>query len=257
VGPPPLTNQAFVPLGSLGAVAVLFGVGGAALSPFLGRIGASPSAMMMAQDIQNKLFEYWCPYFLALPAGLLLALAYKHLSGSLTLFALIALLIYPWMLDPHSEDTDSLQHSIAEQWAFNLNTAANGYFVRSLDSRLTLDSAGFALVDVLNREIEAGRITLSTHIVHLTDSINYWIMLQYPVFTGINDNPVDYEGQSRNVMIAGGRVRGMDQLQAELARNPPYILEQVAPPSWMAQPPAGYVEIFTQGKLRLFRRQDL
>jgi hypothetical protein len=194
---------------------------------------------------------------MAVLAGPLLALAYEHLSGSLSLLALMALLIYPWMLDQHSEDTDSLQHSIAEQWAFNLNTAGNGYFVGSPDSRWTLDSAGFALVDVLNREIKAGRIVPSTHVLHLTDTIYYWILLQYPVFTGINDDPIDYQDESRNLMIAGGRVREIGQLQTELAKNPPYILEQTAPPSWMAQPPAGYIEIFRQGKLRLFRRQDL
>lgn len=252
-----LTKNPFLPLGSLSAAAVLFGVAGASLGSFLGQIGANPSAVMMTQDIQNKLFEYWCPYFMAVLAGLLLALAYEHLSGSLSLFALMALLIYPWMLDQHSEDTDSLQHSIAEQWAFNLNTAANGYFVGSPDSRWTLDSAGFALVDVLNREIEARRITFDTHILHLTDTIDYWILLQYPVFTGINDDPIDYQDESRNLMIAGGRVRRIGQLETELAKKPPYILKQTAPPSWMAQPPAGYIEIFRQGKLRLFRRQDL
>jgi hypothetical protein len=252
-----LTNKPSLSLGSLSAAAVLFGVAGASLGSFLGQIGASPSALMMTQDIQNKLFEYWCPYFMAVLAGLLLALAYEHLSGSLSLLALMALLIYPWMLDQHSEDTDSLQHSIAEQWAFNLNTAANGYFVGSPDSRWTLDSAGFALVDILNREIKAGRITVDTHILHLTDTIYYWILLQYPVFTGINDDPIDYQDESRNLMIAGGRVREIGQLQTELAKNPPYILEQTAPPSWMTQPPPGYIEIFRQGKLRLFRRQDL
>ncbi len=252
-----LVNDAFVPLGSLSAVALLLGVVGTGLPSFFAHSGANLSAAFMIQDFQSKLIEYWCPYFLTLPAGLLLALAYEHLSGPLSLLVLMALLIYPWKLDQHSQDTDSLQHSIVEHWAFNLSTAANGYFLGSPDPRWTLDSDGFALVDVLNREREAGRITLSTHVLHLTDSINYWIILQCPVFTGINDDVMDYEDQSRNGSIAGGRVRGMDQLQAELAKQPPYILEQIAPPSWMAQPPAGYVEIFRQGKLRLFRHQDL
>jgi hypothetical protein len=97
---------------------------------------------------------------------------------------------------------------------------------------------------------------LNTYVLHLTDSVNYWILLQYPVFMGINDDPVDCEDQRRNAMIAGGRVYEIGQIQAELASNPPYIQEQAAAPSWMAQPPAVYVEIFSRGRPRLFRRRD-
>ena len=69
-------NDAFVPLGSLSAVALLFRVVGAGLPSLFAHIGADLATAFMIQDFQSKLIDYWCPYFLTLPAGLLFALAH-------------------------------------------------------------------------------------------------------------------------------------------------------------------------------------
>jgi hypothetical protein len=217
----------------------------------------NPSAGMMISDLGIKLWDYWCPYFLTLPAGFLFAMAYDRWSKPATLFALLTLLIYPWYQIKVPVDYDSVEHSITEQWAFNLHTAALGYWAGHSDRRWTFGDVEWPLIEVLNKEIRAGRISSSTHILHLTDSISSWSLVQFSVLTGIDDDLIEAHHDPNNLWQGGSRVRGFDSLETAIAGRPPYILEQTPPPAALSDPPPGYELILTSGNIRLYRRLGL
>ncbi|HKN01932.1 MAG TPA: hypothetical protein VJX23_15555 [Candidatus Binataceae bacterium] len=241
----------------LAAVALLLGIVGESLFPVLRALSHTPSAAMMASDVWIKLWDYWCPYFLTLPAGFLFALAYVRWSRPATMFVLLTLLIYPWHQNTKPAYYDSVEHSVAEQWAFNLHTAAVGYWTDYADRRWTFTPWEMNLIKVLNAEVASGRITPATHILHICKSISVWSMLQVPVLTGINDDPIEYQHDPNSLWEGGSRVRGMNEFAAALATRPPYMLEQTAPPSWVGDPPPGYQKIYDAGSVRLYRRTDL
>jgi hypothetical protein len=242
--------------GVLGS-ALGLGIVGEYLDNILRPISHTTTTTMMVSDITIKLWDYWCPYFLIFPAGLLFALAYERWSRQLTFLALMILLIYPWYQINNPVDYDSIEHSITEQWAFNLGTAATGYWAGHSDRRWTFGAPELALEKVLRNEIAAGRITTKTHILHLCDNISSWSLVQFPVFTGIDEDPIEYQHSPDNLYEGGSRVRGMNELAAAMALDPPYILSQVTPPAGFGNPPSGYDTIFDAGWLKLWRRHDL
>ena len=242
---------------ALAGIALLLGVAGEYLDPILRALSHSPTAGMMASDVGIKLWDYWCPYFLTLPAGYLFAIAYDRWSRPATLFILLTLLIYPWHQIPNPIDYDSVEHSITEQWAFNLHTAALGYWAGHTDRRWTFTPEEMNLVKVLEDEISAGRITMATHILHICQSISVWSMQQFSVLTGINDDPIEYQHDPNNLWEGGSRVRGMNQISEALSAAPDYILTQVPPPVWFGDPPPGYQKIYDALPTRLYRRNGI
>src|SRR5208337_992422 len=133
------------------------------------------------------------PFWMALLTGFLFGFLFDKWSRVAAVLAMLAVVIYPW---PIKQDAsyEYQEHSIAEEWGINLGTAAGGSWVSTPDRRWTLDRAGFALVDRLKGEIAAGRITLATHVLHIThDVIVNRGFNRFSVFTGINDDPIVYE----------------------------------------------------------------
>jgi len=239
------------------AVALIVGVAAHIASNYLTPKISAPAEMHMLSDFISKLIDYWIPFILIFPAGLLFALIHDRISRPLALFVVLTILMYPWTRVENPQDYDGDEHAISEQWAFNLSRAEVGYWVGTPDGRWTIGPDGFALVDVLQDELRAGRITPATHILHLTDSTSAWGLMQVAIFTGIDDDPYDLHYDPNNLFQAGSRVRGPADLPAALARRPAYILEQCPAPAWMADPPSGYEKIFDRGNLRLYRRADL
>jgi hypothetical protein len=246
-----------MPYAAIVVIALALGIVGEYLDSILRPISQGAATGMMVSDLRIKLWDYWIPYFLTLPAGFLFSLAYDRWSKPITFFALLTILIYPWNQIKDPVDYDSVEHSITEQWAFNLQTAADGYWAGHSDRRWTLGNEEMPLIAKLQDEIAAGRITAATHILHICDSISSWSLVQFPVLTGINDDPLEYQHDPNNQWEGGSRVRGLQDLGAALAGRPPYILEQVPPRGALGDAPAGYDLILTSGYIRLFRRHDL
>ncbi|MFZ0679317.1 hypothetical protein [Candidatus Binatus sp.] len=239
------------------AVSLIIGVAADIANNYLTPVISGPIERHMLSDFISKLIDYWIPFVLIFPAGLLFALLYDRFSKKLALFAVLTILIYPWTRVENPQDYDGNEHAISEQWAFNLSRAKFGYWAGCPDGRWTLGEDGFALVEVLQEELRAGRITLSTHILHLTDDTSPWAFMQVAIFTGIDDDPIDLHYDPNNLFQAGSRVRGPADLAGALARRPPYILEQCPAPTSMGEPPSGYEKIFDHGNLRLYRRDAL
>ena len=242
--------------GGLAALALILAIVNEYLGEFLYRIAASPSTQMMVWDISIKSWDYWSPYFLLFPAGLLFALLYERWSKPATIFALLTLLMYPWH---HGQDADydSDQHSVTEHWAFNLTTAAQGYWATSPDRRWTFGPSEFALLEVMNAEIAAGRITPDTHVLHIAQSTSPWIFAHFSVFNGVNEDPIEFTPPSSILWQAGSRVREIGALAQAFAEKPPYILEQAKSPELRVEIPNGYEEIFHRDGLELYRRRGL
>ncbi|MGD0074162.1 MAG: hypothetical protein ABSD31_07445 [Candidatus Binataceae bacterium] len=240
--------------GGVAAFALMLAIASEYLGEFLNRIAASPSSQMMVWDIGIKAWDYWSPYFLLFPAGLLFALLYERWSKPATMFALLTILIYPWHQGQNA-DYDSDQHAVTEQWAFNLATAARGYWVGSADPRWTFGPAERELLHVLNQEIAAGRITTATHILHIAESTSPWIFAHFSVFNGVNEDPIEFKPPSSTLWQAGSRVREIGELDRALAEKPPYILEQVRSPSERVSIPNDYEAIFNRDGLELYRRR--
>ncbi|MGA7873690.1 MAG: hypothetical protein WCA22_22615 [Candidatus Binatus sp.] len=246
-----------MPYAAIVVVALSLGIVGEYLDAILRPISHSATTGMMVSDLRIKLWDYWIPYFLTLPAGFLFSVAYDRWSKPATFFALLTVLIYPWNQIKDPVDYDSVEHSITEQWAFNLQTAADGYWSGHSDRRWTFGNEEMPLIAKLQEEIRAGRITTATHILHICNDISSWSLVQFPVLTGINDDPLEYNHDANNLWEGGSRVGGLPDLPAALAARPPYILEQVPPRPPLGDPPAGYDLILTSGYIRLYRRHDL
>lgn len=246
-----------MPYAAMVVVALSLGIVGEYLDAILRPISQSAATGMMVSDLRIKLWDYWVPYFLTLPAGFLFSVAYDRWSKPATFFALLTILIYPWNQIKDPVDYDSVEHSITEQWAFNLQTAADGYWSGHSDRRWTFGNEEMPLIDRLEQEIRDGYITTATHVLHICNDISSWSLVQFPVLTGINDDPLEYQHDPNNLWEGGGRVRGLPDLPAALAARPPYILEQVPPRPPLGDPPAGYDVILTNGYIRLYRRHDV
>lgn len=239
------------------AIGLLIGPAAEIANNYLTPIITAPAPRDMLHNLISKLVDYWLPFMLIFPAGLAFALIHDRISKSLAVFMVLTILIFPWTRAQNAQDYDSDEHSIPEQWAFNLSRAESGYWAGAADGRWTISPDGFALVAVLERELKAGRINPATHILHITDDTSAWALEQVAIFTGIDDDPVDLHYDPNNLFQAGSRVRGPADLPAALARRPPYILEQCPAPASMGDPPEGYGQIFEGGNLRLYRRDDL
>ncbi len=239
------------------AFALLMGVVDDVAKGFVGA-GGNEVLSSGVGDIAYKLEEFWCPYFMVFPAAIPFAALYRSraMSRYLVILAALVLLIYPWY--PRFDVDDNYnEHSISDEWGVDLGTAANGYWFGTHDARWAMGPDDFALVDFLRNEQASGRITPRTHILHIAhDAIVWRDFNRYAVYTGIDDDPFVYEILSSDAgWFAGSRVNEISALRRALTEHPPYILEQVDPPSWMKNPPDGYEEVFNRESLRLFRRK--
>lgn len=247
-------DKAPIPYAALVAVALSLGLVG----EYVDILAHTPQYQLsLLWDVAIKLWDYWCPYFLLFPAGFMIALAYNRWSRPAVFFVLMALLIYPWYQFPDPVDFDSVEHSVAEHWAFNLHTAAEGYWAGHADRRWTFGSDEFAVIDLMKKEIAAGRITTRTHILHIAHDTSMWSLFQFSILTGIDDDPMEVEYDPNNLYQVGSRVRGLSDLPSVLAMRPPYILEQVPPPAELGDSPAGYDLLLDSGGIRFYRRHDL
>ncbi len=212
---------------------------------------------LIFDEVRYKLAD-WCFYFVVFPAALPFALLRDRGSKPFALFAILAALIFPWRVtDPNQLDWQwhYQGHSILELLAFNLNVAGEGYWADAPNSHWVLDNAEFSLVDFLNREIDAGRITMHTHILHLTRNAERPDFIQYSAFTGIDDDPIEYSYDPNNQFHSGSRIRPISYLPEALARRPEYVLDELSALPGVDDSLAGYELVFRRDRARLFRRR--
>jgi len=206
--------------------------------------------------------DFWHPYLLVFPAGCLLAELYRAVPRRATLFAVLAVLCFPWR---QYADPNYFEHSVVEGWAYHLQLAKGGYWGGTGSRRWAQGEAEFALIDILRDEIAAGRITPATHVVHVTPYVYlYKDAVHFALYTGINDDlyVADY---TFDRATAGGRFYQLAKLPAALEARPPYVvvhdvtIDERKLADTLPELPAvldEYEVLFQRDGLRLLRHPD-
>jgi hypothetical protein len=209
-------------------------------------------------DLLTDKVHFSCRHFLVLLAAAPFALLYDRWSKAVALLAVLTLLVYPWTVKNSPEKQwvwFSEGHSIVEHLAYNLTIAANGYWQGAPDHHWLCGPQQFDLIDFLNREVRAGRIGPGTRIAHFAFGSTRDDYAPSALFTGINEDPVEYSYNPDDFYHWGSRVVGVDKMGEVMARKPPYILDQIFTVMG-GEPFADYEEIFHEGDLRLLRRRE-
>jgi hypothetical protein len=165
--------------------------------------------------------DFWYPYIFVFPAACLWAEIARRIPRQVAVFALLAVLCFPWhrWADPNYHE-----HSIVEAWGFQLQLAKGGYWGGTGHRRWAQTDAQFELIDILRQEIAAGRITLDTHIVHITPYVYlYKDTVHFALYTGINDDLYVSEYVFDH-STAGGRFYKTELLPAAIAERPTYVV---------------------------------
>jgi len=186
----------------------------------------------------------------------------------LVVYAVLAILAFPYQYGNTREgarDPNYYQTSIAEVIGEQLAVAKAGYWGGMGDRRWAQSEAEMALMDTLRAEIAAGRVTLATHIAHLSPIIYlYRDVVLFSVFVGINDDIFMAQYQP-DPSIAGGRIRPAERFRDALAARPPYLVihdvtanaERLDKTLVEQLPLDDYEQIFADGGVRLYRARTL
>jgi hypothetical protein len=148
------------------------------------------------------------------------------------------------------------EHRWSETFAIDLHYAAIGFWQGFPDSRTVVDAPRQQLLDAVRREIDAGRLSHDTPILHLAKSFQQWWATPLGVFDGVSEAFVSLDPEVGH-QTAGGRLFGLEALPGFLAsRNFPYlVLEPIGLPDGMREQvlTGGYQSIFANAEGEVFR----
>ena len=241
------------------AGALMIGAAAEYAMPFGALLHHGSGAGFGFDDVVFKVAEYWYPYFLIFPAAAAFYLVYNHVSKVFSIALLLTLVVFPFSQHPNL-DIMYIEHSLAQEWADDMQIAKQGWWGDTRDTRWAQSPAELELSKVLLEEIRSGRITTATHIVHVSpNSIMWQDVLLFSMYTGIEDdlylmNPDPKLGEGPT---AGSRLYPVSMLPDAIAKHPPYIVIHNDAPAGLTLPPPGYDQIFNKDRVRLFRRDDL
>src|SRR5262249_12198097 len=162
--------------------------------------------------------------FLAFPAALPFAFAFERGKHGIAVAALLVILIYPWYLRTNFQFYDYEEHSIAEDSAIDLQTAANGYWIGTPDPRWTMGTNEMALDGIILREQDAGRFPMKSLTLHLGEHRDVEHKgIRLSVFTGVMDDPTASDMPDSDVgRLAQRRAHRLPALKQARATHPPY-----------------------------------
>lgn len=207
-----------------------------------------------------KTLHYWIPVAVAVGAGA--SLAGLHVTSRLPwparplllgLFVVVAAL--PLRLTPI--DAHHLgERRWSEALAFDLRTAATGYWRGYPDSRQILDPPRREIVEAVRAEIEAGRLGPDTAVLHVARTFQQWDATPLGVFAGVTETAVSPDAEF-SIHTVGGRLHRLDDLDGLLASGAyEYVLLEPSDelPGDVRKRilGAGYAPIFENGRGELF-----
>ncbi len=207
-------------------------------------------------DLGRKIADCWMPFAMVFPAARLIALGCELLPKAAVMTTLLAVLFFSPRRTVGIDYYDH-EHSIGENWMIDFAILTNGYWTASADPRWTADPTQFRLFEVLRNEVNAGRLTTSTNILHLVHDVNpYGKWVRFSVFTGVNDDPllITPTESQWDMFMTGSRARSITHFKEALAKRPMYILSEL-PPSEALGIPDEYEPIFDSEGITLYRRK--
>ena len=248
------------------AVAILFGIGLDYVSRQWWTYFSDGKVQTAVEDFYHKI-DYWMPYVLTFPTAILVTTLADVLPRRLVAYALVAAVLVPTHGRTTHPDPNYHQHSIADAWGYQLEIAKCGYWGATGHRRWAQTPAQLTIAKLLRDEVQAGRITPSTHVVQVGPYILlYQDNVVFALYTGIKSDGY-VAGYIFDRSIAGGRLRPAEQFPARLAERPPYVVihetTRNAVRLYDTMPPLPsdaldhYDEIFVGDGVRLFRDKAL
>jgi hypothetical protein len=226
-----------------------------------------------------KTLHYWLPVGIAVAAAIALdtiwsdprlrppgvpgARALHALAGvglqvmpRLALIAVLAVMVLPVREAPLVDAYHLGERRLSETVALQLRYAEAGYWRGYPDARRIVAPDQVELLEALRAEIAAGRLGPSSAVLHVARSFQQWSAVPLGVFAGVIETDVTLDAEV-SIHTVGGRLRPFDDLAAELALRPPYVvLEPDGLPAGTrdAIVAAGYDSIFGNRRGELFSR---
>jgi hypothetical protein len=247
----------FVPTarGGRRVVVAAIAAGGVSLIVVAAIPGASLSVQSLRYEVP-KAVGYWLPWA-CVPAAAGLAASMARWRGHTlvrvgALGAVLAVLLLP--LGRATVDSVQASHAVADDVAYDLRLAQDGYWQGYPDPHRLLGPADEQLLDVLRSEIGAGRIGPSTQLLHIAQSYQPWASIPIAPFSGIDETVVSADATT-TIFTAGGRILPLADLPAELDGGFGYVvLEPAGLPTGIdsAVVAAGYRPIYRNGAGEVF-----
>jgi hypothetical protein len=222
-----------------------------------------------------KTVHYWIPVFVSIGAGAGLAkavadvphtsldlggarLALPWAARVVAVGAIVAFAAYPYRDKPI--DAYHLgEHRLSEAVAIDLHYAASGFWLGFPDSRTLVDPPRQEIVAFIRGEIDAGRITHATPILHVAKSFQEWVSTPLGVFDGVTETFASPD-QEVSHQTAGGRLYNLDDLHGLISGGTfPYVVLEPNdfPPAEGIRTEisaAGYHSIFANSQGEVFVR---
>lgn len=241
--------------------AIAFGVG------FMGVLAASaiPFADLGVIGISfevAKTLHYWIPIFLAVLAAFALQALWTSPNFGLPLrTVMVGIFLVAASLPVRDEPIEQLflgEHRLSETLSIDLGWVATGYWRGYPDRHTLIDRDEAELLSRLRREIDAGRLTASTRVLHVSFSFQQWVSTPLGVFAGIMETASSEETQV-SIHTAGGRLFPLDKLDQLLGDGFAYVVYEPAELTVDVRPQilaAGYRPIWSNARGEIFAAPD-
>jgi hypothetical protein len=252
------------------------GLGALAASGFVGRADLTQQAIHYEVP---KSVEYWTPVMLAVGAAGAIAGVMRLRGLGMLRFAFVlaflAVSVYPiygpitvgpLTLDstvfnsPPVSNVQIGEHRGAESVGLALREAELGYwnFSGYPDARTIIDAPRQEVVDEIRSLEDAGKIGPSTQILHIASDFQQWTSVPIGVFTGAIETSISPRPEV-SIHTEGGRLLGFDQLDAQLAARPGFVVVEpsnlagdVLDSSLSKIADAGYREIWSNSQATIY-----
>jgi hypothetical protein len=196
--------------------------------------GLAPTGSTIGAAIRfevPKTLTYFAPTILAICGAVGLAALWRRRRWPVAgRAALAGLLVVGAALPLRTEVVEALslgEHRLSESLSISLHNAQHGYWRGFPDARRLVDRDQQALLDALRAEIDAGRITGATPVLHVASSFQPWASIPLAVFTGVMETTATLDPE-RSIHTEGGRLLDVAELPALLAEAYPYVVLEPA-----------------------------
>jgi hypothetical protein len=216
-----------------------------------------------------KTVHYWIPVFVSIGAGAGLAKAVSRLPDAplviagrrlslpwaarvVAVGAIVAFAAYP-LRDKPIDAYHLGEHRLSEAVAIDLHYAGSGFWLGFPNSRTLVDPPRQEIVDFIRGEIDAGRITHATPVLHIAKSFQEWVSTPLGVFDGVTETFISPDREVSH-QTAGGRLYDFGSLTPFVESGDfPYV---VLEPHGVVEETGIRSELFRTGYIRVFQNDQ-